>query len=78
MKDKKLRELLDKEGFIGSNAYGLFGEVYDINGPASVKGRIRYLEKVVDDQQEQIDFILNHLNLDIEKFQGYVETKLDK
>ena len=39
MKDKKLRELLNKEGFVGSNSYGGFGEVYDMNGPASVKGR---------------------------------------
>ena len=75
MKDKKLRELLDKEGFIGSNAHGLFGEVYSMNGPASVKGKIEYLERAIDDQQEQINFILNHLNLDIKKFKGYVEDK---
>lgn len=75
MKDKELRQILNKEGFIGSHAYGPFGEVYDINGPNSVKGKIKYLEKVVDDQQEQINFILNHLNLEIKKFKGYVEKK---
>lgn len=27
----------------------------------------------IQDQQEQIDFILKHLNIDIEKFEGYVK-----
>ncbi len=74
MKDKKLRELLNEEGFIYSCPH------HGIITPKTIglKGRIRYLEKVVNDQQEQIKFILNHLNLDIEKFKGYVEKKLDR
>jgi hypothetical protein len=71
MKDKKLRELLDEEGFIYSCPHSGIVTQKTIG----LKDRIRYLEKVVDDQQEQIDFILNHLNLDIEKFKGYVEKK---
>lgn len=74
MKDKKLRELLDEEGFI--HFFPHSGIV--TQKTIGLKDKIRYLKEVVDDQQEQINFILNHLNLDIEKFKGYVETKLDK
>lgn len=78
MKDKELRQILNKEGFICSYDYGLFHLPRKVRGPSALRGKIEYLERTIDDQQKQIDFILNHLNLDIEKFQGYVETKLDK
>ena len=77
MKDKELRSILNKEGFICM--YDRLGHnPRKVRGPSAVKGKIKYLERTIDDQQEQINFILNHLNLDIEKFKGYVEKKLDK
>ena len=75
MKDKELRKLLDEEGFIYSNSS------YDITksrGPWSIGSKLQRIKDKLQDQQEQIDFILKHLNIDIEKFEGYVKKELDK
>jgi hypothetical protein len=75
MKDKELRELLDEEGFIyfcptsgivKHRTFGLKSKLQEIEDR---------LQCQIQDQQEQINFILNHLNLDIKKFKGYVEDK---
>jgi hypothetical protein len=76
MKDKELRQILNKEGFICMYDYGLGHNPRKVRGPSAVKGKIEYLERTIDDQQEQINFMLNHLNLDIKKFKGYVEKSL--
>jgi len=78
MKDKELRQILNKEGFICRYDYGLFGFGRKVNGPSALRGKIEYLERTIKDQEEQINFILNHLNLNIKKFKGYVKKKIDK
>jgi hypothetical protein len=71
MKDKELRQLLNKEGFIYSCPHS--GIV--TQKTFGLKSKLQEIEDKLQDQQEQIDFILNHLNLDIKKFKGYVEDK---
>jgi phage terminase large subunit-like protein len=86
MKDKELREILNYSDLINidnkgrlrmDNSYGVrpssgLGLSY------TIREKIHDQEKRIQDQQEQIDFILKHLNIDIEKFEGYVKKKLDK
>jgi hypothetical protein len=70
MKDKELRNLLDKEGFICTySPYAKIGS----KGMWSIGSKLQRIEDKLQDQQEQIDFILKHLNIDIEKFKGYVK-----
>jgi len=44
----------------------------------SIGSKLQEVKDKLQDQQEQIDFILKHLNIDIEKFKGYVKKELDK
>ena len=75
MKDKELRNLLDEEGFIYSKRYNH----YHISSRAiGIKSELQEVKGKLQDQQEQIDFILKHLNIDIQKFEGYVKKELDK
>jgi hypothetical protein len=61
MKDKELREILT------------YSDLIDIDNHGRLREKIHAQEKQIQDQQKQIDFMLKHLNLDIEKFEGYVE-----
>lgn len=70
MKDKELRNLLDEEGFIYSKRYN---HNHISSNPIGIKVELQEVKNKLQDQQEQIDFILKHLNIDIEKFEGYVK-----
>jgi hypothetical protein len=87
MKDKELRQILIKSDLISVDKEGIiekfFWEDDDPNNfpwkiTTSLPFKIKKMGNKIKDQQDKLDFILNHLNLNIEKFQGYVETKLDK
>lgn len=75
MKDKELRNLLDKEGFIYTHSPCV---KIGSRGMWSIGNKLQRIEDKLQDQQDQIDFILKHLNIDIEKFKGYVKKELDK
>jgi|11_taG_2_1085331.scaffolds.fasta_scaffold65872_1 hypothetical protein len=86
MKDKELRQILNYSDLIKINNQGRLrvDNSYGVR-PSSglglnftIREKILDQEKRIQDQQKQIDFILNHLNLNIEKFKGYVEKKIDK
>jgi hypothetical protein len=76
MKDKELRNLLDEEGFIYTKRCN--DSHISSRGMWSIGSKLQEVKDKLQDQQEQIDFILKHLNIDIEKFEGYVKKKLDK
>jgi hypothetical protein len=85
MKDKELRKILNYSDLINidnqgrlrvDNSYGVRPSSGLLN--FTIREKILDQEKRIQDQQKQIDFILNHLNLNIEKFKGYVEKKIDK
>lgn len=87
MKDKELRQILIKSDLISVDKKGIIKKFFwEDDDPSSFSWRIttslplkiKKMENKIKDQQEKLDFILNHLNLDIEKFEGYVEKKLDK
>jgi len=71
MKDKELRNLLDEEGFIYSKRYN---HSHISSNPIGIKVELQEVKNKLQDQQEQIDFILNNLNLKIKKYKGYVEN----
>lgn len=83
MKDKELREILDKSNLINIDNKGRLhrdDSYISVMRPIStwgvnytIRDKIHDQEKKIQDQQEQIDFILKHLNIDIEKFEGYVK-----
>jgi len=75
MKDKELRNLLDEEGFIYSKRYN---HSHISSNPIGIKVELQEVKDKLQDQQEQIDFIIKHLNIEIEKFEGYVKKELDK
>jgi len=75
MKDKELRNLLDEEGFIYSKRYN---HSHISSNPIGIKVELQEVKDKLQDQQKQIDFILKHLNIDIEKYEGYVKKELDK
>jgi len=84
MKDKELREILNYSDLINidnqgrlrvDNSYGVRPSS-GLGFNFTIREKILDQEKRIQDQQEQIDFILNHLNLNIEKFEGYVEKSL--
>lgn len=75
MKDKELRNLLDEEGFIYSKRYN---HSHISSNPIGIKVELQEVKDKLQDQQEQIDFILKHLNIDIEKYEGYIKKELDK
>jgi hypothetical protein len=74
MKDKELRNLLDEEGFIHSS----YNHSHISSRAIGIKSELQEVKDKLQDQQNQIDFILKHLNIDIEKFKGYVKKELDK
>ena len=87
MKDKELRRILWESGIIGIDKKGdtirYFGSHAQSRKPnppsiCIIREKIHDQERQIQDQQEQIDFILKHLNIDIEKFEGYVKKELDK
>lgn len=86
MKDKELREILNKSDLIYIDNQGRLHRDHNFGvRPSSAWGvsytireKIHDQEKRIQDQQEQIDFILKHLNIDIEKFEGYVKKELSK
>jgi hypothetical protein len=86
MKDKELREILNYSDLINidnrgrlrvDNSYGVRPSS-GLGLNFTIREKILDQERRIQDQQEQINFILNHLNLNIEKFKGYVEKKIDK
>ena len=85
MKDKELRRILIKSELISVDKKGViekfFWEDDDPNNfswkiTTSLPFKIKKMESKIKDQQDKLNFILNHLNLDIEKFEGYVEKSL--
>ena len=88
MKDKELREILESSDLIYTDNKGRLrrdDSYTSVNRPIStwgvnytIRDKIHDQERQIQDQQEQIDFILKHLNIDIEKFEGYVKKELSK
>lgn len=88
MKDKELREILESSDLINIDNKGCLhrdDSYISVTQPIStwgvsytIRDKIHDQERQIQDQQEQIDFILKHLNIDIEKFEGYVKKELDK
>ncbi len=85
MKDKELRKVLIQSDLIDTDKKGnIFEHFWEDNDPSTLPWKtgtrlpikIKKMEKKIKDQQDKLDFILNHLNLDIEKFEGYVEKSL--
>ena len=83
MKDKELREILNKSNLINIDNQGRLHRDHGYGVQAwgvsyTIRDKIHDQEKRIQDQQEQINFILKHLNIDIEKYEGYVKKELDK
>lgn len=82
MKDKELRRILWESGIISTDQKGdtirYFGSPPSRHSSCAIREKTHDQEKRIQDQQDQIDFILKHLNIDIEKFKGYVKKELDK